>query len=75
VTNGEGLQVLRYENTQKYEPHFVSVPGSLADNVYCNLLLKHSRDCAPSVCHCSRPPGFLSDASSCILWLSMPSSV
>lgn len=24
VTNGEGLQVLRYENSQKYEPHFVS---------------------------------------------------
>jgi len=24
VHNGEGLQVLRYENTQKYEPHWVS---------------------------------------------------
>jgi hypothetical protein len=22
--NGEGMQVLRYENTQKYEPHWVS---------------------------------------------------
>lgn len=25
VHNGEGLQVLRYENTQKYEPHWVSL--------------------------------------------------
>lgn len=25
--NGEGLQVLRYENTQKYDAHWVSGPG------------------------------------------------
>lgn len=30
VENGEGLQVLRYQNGQKYEPHWVSSGLSLS---------------------------------------------